>query len=379
MKIALVVPGLGIGGAERIACGLCDHLASNGHEVKLFCLTNKVLLRPSDPAVSIQVYEFSRHKILSLPSRFAHFRRDLLAFAPDIVNTHLAHGNLFGRLANGTLHGPSHPLVSTIHNNRAPGSFVGWLYRLTDNLSAKTVAVSEEARAVFVRSGACPPTKAGVILNGIAAPAMPRPMDAAERRDLRTRLGANDEEFLLLAIGRAVEEKDYLGMLKSLALAARTDPRLKLAVVGGGPELAHLVAATQDMKLGERVTFLGEQPDAQRYLAAADAFISTSTIEGFGLAIGEAMAAGLPVIAPRTGGVPNLVGDTGWLCPPGDPDCFAQRLIEVAAIDQADRQQIGLRARARIIEHFSEFAMHRAWEALLMNVANAPPTNEDHV
>lgn len=369
MRIAQVIPGLGVGGAERIVCSLSDHLANQGHEVKIFCLKDKIIMRPRNPAISLKGYGFSKYRPFSLISGLLRLKRDLVAFSPDIVHTHLLSGNIFGRLTNLSRRGPRYPLISTIHNNHAPTSINSLLYRLTDRLSAQTVAVSTEAGAVFVKAHACPPEKCSIIANGIAVDATRRSLDPTVRRQMRAVLDVTDADFLFLAIGRAVWEKDYHCMIKAFHLAQRQNMRLKLVIVGDGPELNHLRQTCQSLNLTERIAFMGEQVDARRFLPAADAFISTSRIEGFGLAIGEAMAEGLPTIAPRTGGVPELVGNAGWLCDPGNIEGFAKLILDISNLDRINLLCIGAQARARIKDGFSESAMHQAWESHLSYLA----------
>ncbi|RIK34041.1 MAG: hypothetical protein DCC57_24610, partial [Chloroflexi bacterium] len=110
-------------------------------------------------------------------------------------------------------------------------------------------------------------------------------------------------------------------------------PAARLVLLGGGPEETALCALAGQLGIASAVTFAGRVDEAAKlaYYARAGLLVSASTMEGFGLAVGEAMACGVPVVASAAGSLPELVEDgiSGLLVPPGDIDALAAAMLRV--------------------------------------------------
>jgi glycosyltransferase involved in cell wall biosynthesis len=180
---------------------------------------------------------------------------------------------------------------------------------------------------------------------------------------------AYSEPMRLLAVGRLVEKKGYPDLLEALALVRTAGQAMDLTVIGGGPQLQALKARADEVGLAGRVRFLGartHQEVAAAYLDA-DVFVQASVVlangdrDGIPNSLLEAMASGLPVVATRVGGIPEVVvdGESGLLATPGKPEALARLLMFLAA-DRVTRQQLGRGARARVVEHFDRDTMIRA-------------------
>src|SRR5262249_54390261 len=144
-------------------------------------------------------------------------------------------------------------------------------------------------------------------------------------------LGLPEDAFVLGTVGRVVAEKDHALLLR--AAAPLVSERVRLVVIGDGPLLAGLRA--QAAMLGSRAAFIhlaGARLDAGRLYPAFDAFVLSSRTEGLPLALLEAMASGLPVVATAVGGIPGVVvdGQTGRLVPPGDEAALRGALLALA-------------------------------------------------
>jgi glycosyltransferase involved in cell wall biosynthesis len=131
-------------------------------------------------------------------------------------------------------------------------------------------------------------------------------------------------------------------------------PSTGFVIVGRGDEeraLRELAAASSS---ADRIHFLGERSDVTEILAASDLFVLPSLNEGLSLAMLEAMAIGVPVVATAVGGASDILtpGQTGWLVPPGDPDALAEAVLE--ALEQPERaRQFAERAREMVETEFS--------------------------
>jgi glycosyltransferase involved in cell wall biosynthesis len=164
-------------------------------------------------------------------------------------------------------------------------------------------------------------------------------------------------------------------LVDGLALALEQDPRLRLAIVGSGPERAALAARAQALGIGHRVTFAGESRFAAMPAlhAAADIFVLPSVPtpdwqEQWGQSLLEAMASGKPAIASDTGGVSEVLGDAGLRVAPGDAVGIADALVRLAG-DADLALDLGKRARARVQRSFSHGDQARARAELYRSLA----------
>jgi glycosyltransferase involved in cell wall biosynthesis len=151
---------------------------------------------------------------------------------------------------------------------------------------------------------------------------------------------------LVVAVGRLAEPKDALTLVR--ALAAVPGRAFGALLVGDGPDRPAVEAEVRRLGLRDVLTLTGTRDDVPALLAQADVFALSSRSEGAPLSILEAMAAGLPVVASRVGGVPELVvdGETGLLVPPGDPAALAAALGRLVA-DAGLRDRLGAAGRQR--------------------------------
>lgn len=200
------------------------------------------------------------------------------------------------------------------------------------------------------------------IYNGIdTARYRPGPEGEAVRRELRL---ASDA-FLIGVVGRLDPIKDHVTLFRAFSQLHAADADALLLVVGDGPERARLEA-----QAGEGVVFLGDRQDVPELLRALDVFVLPSRNEGISNTILEAMATGLPVVATRVGGNPELVEDglTGALVPPGDAFALAAALERYQAQSEAARTH-GEAGRARVLERFAVDRMVASYEDVWARVA----------
>lgn len=235
------------------------------------------------------------------------------------------------------------PLVVTLHNLVPPRhhALLGFLLRQCSGVVAVSHAVAKTA-----------PVACQVIHNGISLAPYREPL---ERLEARAQLGWAPAERIVLCVARLSPEK---GVAVLAEAAQGLGTRIRVVVAGEGPERARLEA------LGG-VQLLGERSDIPRLLAAADLYCQPSHQEGLGLALIEAMAAGLPIVASRVGGIPELIDDqeTGLLVPAGDALALAEALSRALREPQW-AEQLGNSARRRAHTHFSEEQMRMATRAL---------------
>jgi glycosyltransferase involved in cell wall biosynthesis len=226
----------------------------------------------------------------------------------------------------------------------------------------RVVAVGEAVRQALLRNEGLPPGRVRVIFNGIDL--APFRANGADRPAVRRELGASADDLVVLQVARLHDLKDHPTAVRALAAAARRRPDIRLVLVGEGAERTAIESLVRAEGLGDRVRLLGLRTDVARLLGGADVVLLTSISEGIPLTLIEAMAAGLPVVSTRVGGVPEVVDDgrTGLLAPPGDPAALAEHLVRLAE-QPGLREALGRSGRERAAA-FSEALMHERYRQL---------------
>ncbi len=200
--------------------------------------------------------------------------------------------------------------------------------------------VSEFVRAEVIEHYRLPEDRVIAVPNGITAAPLGDPGQGG-------RLAGGGR--YLLAIGTVEPRKDLPGLVLAFDELAADDPDLRLVIAGadgwGAEALTEAVAAAHHGSRVVRLGFVDEEARAD-LLAGAEALVLASRYEGFGLTAGEAMAAGVPVVATATGGIPEVVGDAGVLVPPDDPAALASALAVLLGDPEQRAQLAALGAQA---------------------------------
>ena len=240
-----------------------------------------------------------------------------LAGTPVVVYT--PHGHIFGE-------GARIPGVE----GRGRRAMLLRLRRLAERWSDRIVALNQEDLEEQVALGLAPREKYVVVPNGIDLGVYESSANGQGRDEVRADLRIRGRTPTVAVVGRLTTEKGQDVLIRALArLGGRRAP--VLLIIGGGPEEAALREMCRSLGVEERVRFLGVRTDVPVLLRGADIVVLPSRYESGGLALMEAMASGLPVIASDVGGVPDLIrdGEEGLLVPPGDPEPLADAIHRV--------------------------------------------------
>lgn len=329
VRVLWLTKGLGRGGAEMLLLSLARAMDRSRIEVEVaYRLPHKTALVGPLEAAGVRTH------CLAETGRpwTARLRRLLADGRYDVVHSHAP---LVGAAARavaprGTV------LLHTEHNtwDRYPPA-TRWVNGLTIGRNARVWAVSDEvARSIRVPtpwSG----TPVEVMLHGVDLETVRRG-DAA-RRIARERLGLRDEELVFGTVGNLAPKKDQGSMLRAFAEVHWSIPSSRLVIVGTGPRERDLKALATALGIGRVVHFLGMRDDVPELLPGFDVFVLSSIHEGLSIALVEALAAGVPVVATRVGGIPELIthGHCGLLVPPHDPGALAAAMTSLATDERA--------------------------------------------
>ena len=353
MNIVQLVENLEVGGLERLTVDLAVTHRSAGHQSSIYCIFEAGALAAEAEASGIPVVAFRNKPGLS-PGTIVRIASRLRRDRTHVLHVHNPGIHIYGapaaRLAGiravvNTRHGTANSLGRPYQERH---------FRCMMPLTGKVVAVSEETRQFLVKSGISP-EKTCVILNGLplekflgrpAAPGSVLP---------RVRFGT---------VGRLVPVKAHRTLLEAFGLLLPRLPDAELRIVGGGPLLTDLKAQVDTLGLAGRAHLLGPRSDIPAILAGLDVFVSSSTREGMPLAVFEAMAAGLPIVSTRVGGVPEIAaeGEVAWFCPPGDAPALAEAMYRAATSGRL--HTMGRAAREVALNRLGIERMQRSYQAL---------------
>ena len=358
-RVLQVVLTLSPGGTERLVIEIARRLH---HEMPaaVCCLDDEGAWAASLRSEGIGVTALGRR---------AGFRPGLgLALAAvarahraDVLHAH--HYSPFVYSAIAKLRHPRLRVIFTEHgrlSDAAPSAKRRAVNRVFAAAASGAFAVSENVKEHLVGEG-WRRDAVRVIYNGIQIGPLP---DPAARERVRATLGAfgasgdtpapgvDGDTVVIGTIARLDPVKD-LGTLLQAAATCRTGSRIMVVVVGDGPVRRDLESQAVALGIADRVKFLGQRDDARTWLAGCDLYVNSSISEGVSLTILEAMAAGLPVIATRVGGTPEVVNETcGRLVPARDPAALAAE-IDALAASPGRRTELGQAARRRVEAEFT--------------------------
>ena len=180
-----------------------------------------------------------------------------------------------------------------------------------------------------------------------------------DRAAVRAELGL-EGDFVLACVGRLHPSKGHEDLLQAMSEVVRVNDGVRLLLVGEGALRPALESLIQELRLGSVVTLLGHRSDAARIVAASDAFVLPSVVEGFGLAVAEAMMLGVPVIATNLDSIQEVVGPCGVLVPPRSPHALADAILSLVK-DRPQRSEEGM---DRVRDRFDIRAVVRQYEQL---------------
>ena len=346
-RVLFLAHAFAVGGAEEMVLNLVRHLPPH-YEPAVLCIheAGPIGLEIQQTGVPFKVLGLKPG--LLRPFDVLRLQDFLYQCQPDIVHTFLLTGSLYGRFAAMMARVPV--VIGTevnVYERKRPWHVQAerWLMRGTDAV----IASAESVREFYIKQINADPAKVEVIYNAVD---WSRLETTISREDMRRAMDVPVEGPLLGIIARLTEQKGHRVLLD--ALAQRPDlSRAHLVIVGDGPLSAALQRQAAGLGIADRVRFLGARRDLGNLLSAIDVFVMPSFWEGLPLAMVLAMGAGLPVVATRVAGIPEVVQDgvNGLLVTPGESGELGAALSRVVN-DDTTRVLLGQAARAFVRPRF---------------------------
>lgn len=369
IKVLQLIKELNVGGAERLVALLARVGDRDRFEYSVaHALSDRDDLVESLQADRIPVHDLGGKSQIDL--RWTSRLRSLLAEERyDVVHLHLPYTAGLGRLVAWSLGPTRRPgLVQTQHDvwdrTRWPTrslSRVTWWMDDVDLVVSQVVKDSLPRRLAATSS---------VMLHGIDLAEM---QSRKQPDETRREFGVTANELLVVTVANLRRQKAYEILLAAAAVLLFEGLPVRFVAVGHGPLEAEVREEHQRLGLGDRFVLTGMRSDVADILAAADVFVLASHHEGFPLAVMEALAVGVPVIATAVGEIPRVVrpGIDGLLVPPGDSEALASALRAVivdpdllCSLTSAARETGGRfdirRASARLEEIYTDLASKRS-------------------
>ena len=350
-RILVITDDLG-GGTGNHLLSVASYVKSPSRDVRIVSSVARSALERVVPTVPVEV--LSQPHLLDVypfgqTRRFAELSRYVACVAPDIVHTYFFWPILYGRILKRL------GRVRVLVENREDEGF-NWgksdyaILRWTRSIPDRVICVSDAiGKAVREREG-LDPSRIVVIRNGVDASEGVR----SARSTIRRQLGVTEDQLvvgLVANLNRTVKGASYF--LEAIPAIVRRVPHARFLVVGENPQESTLRQQTRTLGIEAYVIFAGFHTDISPWYSAMDVSVLTSLSEGLSLTLLESMDHGLPIVATRVGGNPEVVvdGETGFLVPPAEPGVFADRVVQLLRHPDL-RVQMGRAGRLRIERQF---------------------------
>jgi glycosyltransferase involved in cell wall biosynthesis len=373
ISVTHVITTLSTGGAEIMLYRLLCAMNRSQFRNSVVCLTGDGPIAQNIREAGIPV------GLLDLrPSRavagIMRLVRELRRQNPHVIQTWMYHADLLGGLASLPLRG-----VPVAWNIRCggldpsidkPGTI--WISRVCAGLShllpARIVSCSQSGSDVHAAAGYAR-TKIRVIPNGFDMKSYWP--NRANRHEVRRELGLEAGALLIGSVGRFNGAKDHATLCRVAAIVCRLRPEVHFLMCGENITRANskLTGHLEAGGIANRCHLLGRREDISRIMAALDVYVSSSAVEAFPNAIGEAMACGVPCVATDAGDSRRLVGDTGLVAPVRDAGALAANILKLIEIGAQRRMAMGALARRRVGDLFGIAAVARQYEDLYREMA----------
>jgi sugar transferase (PEP-CTERM/EpsH1 system associated) len=373
LHIAQVVLRLDVGGLERLVLHLAAFARNKGHLVSVICLERPGTLAPEFEAAGLKIYCLNKPPGIS-PDVTRNALALLRELRPDVIHTHQIGALLY--VGSAARRAGISAVVHTEHSDHVSNARTfqrrwrtkivwWWAARYARKFICVSDTVANSARSMV------PARKLQVIDNGIDL----IPFESGNQRNaIRAEWGIPSDAPVIGTVARLAEVKRQDLLIRAFAGVRQANPNSHLILVGDGEARPGLERLVSSLGLKQCVHFTGSRPNPHAYLQAMDVFALTSRLEGLPLAVLEACAARLPVVATRVGGVPRVIehNESGILIESGDQTALEDALKLLLA-DRALAKKLGEAGRQRIEQRYTIARMADDYERQYRVAIGDPP------
>ena len=369
LRVMQVVSDLDVGGAQEVVRTLAENLTGIGYLTVVCTFKDGPLRKEIEQlGIPVEILPERVNSITAFPLFLAEtiqLRRELTQIVHkhqiDVIQTHLLRSMDFLVLSLRSKKGPKvfwtfQNALFDLREEHLPNN--KWLfkpkrlshhmlYRLGSYWVDGLVAVSDDVKkSILETMNGIPANKISVIPNSVD---VSRYGKKSGRKALRQNLGFGEKEHLMSMVATFKRQKGHVYLLQAAVELIPRFPDLHILLLGDGELRGEMQSLTQDLKLEDNIHFLGTRNDVPELLAACDSFILPSLWEGLPMALVEAMASGLPIIATDVSGTRQVMvpEETGFLIPPGDPQASIHATTTLLTTPSLS-QVMGINARKRV-------------------------------
>ena len=377
-RIMHIITTLGPAGAETMLCRIISRMDCSLFENEVVSLTGILDLAGSMERIGVRVRSLGMKTTIPNPLLLMRLAGWIRESKPDVIHTWMYHANLIGALAARVA--GNVPVVWAIHHNgfdsRVDKRRTMLVSRACASLSRKIparIVCCSEASLQLHKTLGYAYDKLQVIPNGFDLEQV-KP-DVAARISLRNELGLPADAVLIGLAARFHPHKDHPNFIQAAALLHKQKPEVHFVLCGLDITLqnARLAAWIDAAGLRGCCHLLGVRKDMPRFFAAMDIATTTSRSEAFPIVIGEAMACGTPCVVTDVGDSAMIVGQTGVVVSPGDPEALANAWQKLIDAGPEVRRRLGMAARQRVQEHFSLSMIVERYQAIYAELAAGTP------
>jgi len=349
IKVLHIIPTLSNGGAERLAADLCRFLDKEKFEVKVVAMKSGGERAAELKKAGIEVEISGRER--SILFDFFPLLKIAKAFKPDIIHTHLFGADIFGRIIAKII--GVKKVICTEQMNFDEVFYHKFFKKLTNGMVWKIIAVSQAVKDYVIKVEGANPKKIEIIYN---ATEVNKFLDENRNYELSSQIKIG-------SLGRLTKQKNFQCLIKALALLPEKD--FVCCLAGQGELKVELEKEIEKLNLTEKVKLVGYQNDVPSFLKSLDLFILPSSWEALGIAVLEAGAAGLPVIASAVDGLKEILEDKGTalLFKSNDSEDLAEKIN--CLLERSDeRKRLGQNLLAEVKNKYDIGVIVKKYEAL---------------
>ena len=356
IKILYLVTQSEFGGAQRYIFDLVTNLPDSKYHAEVAAGGSGELFSSLEKA-GVKSYRLKNLVRQINPIKdvaaYLEIKKLLQKTRPDILHLNSSKAGVIGAIAGS--HAGIKKIIYTVHGFVFNEPLPNWkknIYLVMEKFSAKykdkLICVSEFDRKIGIKKRICAPEKLITIRNGIEQ------IEFLDQQWARNELKLDQNMTIVGTVANFYPTKGLPDLVQAAKTVNQKIPGTVFAVIGDGGKRNLLETKINELKLNKNFILLGEKKEAWRYLKAFDAYVCSSVKEGLPYSIMEAMAAGLPVIATKVGGIPELIEENvnGLLVEPRNPDKLAEKIITVLkGKDLADR--LSAQSKDKVEKYFN--------------------------